>query len=119
MIIPHIIDQFVWNRIIYNMGAGPKGIKIGKITTKNLEPRILELVNNTSFKKIAEKVASQMEKENFREDDVDILISAIKLMHGVMDVKKHFMQGENYFEIWRAKNEIINKLLEIAMEEHK
>jgi UDP:flavonoid glycosyltransferase YjiC (YdhE family) len=68
MIIPHIIDQFVWNKIIYNMGAGPKGIRINKITTKNLEPKILELVNNTSFKKKAEKVASQMGKEDFREE---------------------------------------------------
>ncbi|MCK4466094.1 MAG: glycosyltransferase family 1 protein [Bacteroidales bacterium] len=68
MIIPHIIDQFVWNKIIYNLGAGPKGIKIGKITTKNLEPKILELVNNSSFKKKAEQVASQMEKEDFREE---------------------------------------------------
>ncbi len=68
MIIPHIIDQFVWNKIINNMGAGPKGIKIDKITTKNLEPKILELVNNSSFKKKAEQVASQMGKENFREE---------------------------------------------------
>ncbi len=68
MIIPHIIDQFVWNKIIYNMDAGPKGVKISKITTKNLEPKILELVNNTSFKKKAQKVASQMEKEDFREE---------------------------------------------------
>ena len=68
MIIPHIIDQFVWNKIIYNIGVGPKGIKIGKIMTKNLEPKIIEFVNNTSFKKKAEKVASQMEKENFKEE---------------------------------------------------
>ena len=68
MIIPHIIDQFVWNKIIYNMGAGPKGIRIDKITTKNLELKILELVNNTSFKKKAEKVAGQMGKEDFREE---------------------------------------------------
>ena len=68
MIVPHVIDQFVWNKIIYNMGAGPKGIKIGKITTRNLEPKILELVNNSSFKKKAEQIGSQMEKEDFRED---------------------------------------------------
>lgn len=68
MIIPHILDQFVWNRIIYRMGVGPKGIRIDKITTKNLEPKILELVNNTSYKKKAEKVANQMEKEDFREE---------------------------------------------------
>jgi sterol 3beta-glucosyltransferase len=68
MIIPHIIDQFVWNKIIYDMGAGPKGVKVGKITKKNLELKILELVNNTSFKKKAEQVANQMKKEDFREE---------------------------------------------------
>jgi len=68
MIIPHIIDQFAWNKIIYDLGAGPKGLKISKITTKNLEPKILELANNSSFKKKAEQVANQMGKENFREE---------------------------------------------------
>ena len=74
MIIPHIIDQFVWNKIIYNMGAGPKGIKVNKITTKNLEPRILELINNSSFKKKAEQIASQMVKENFKEEIYESII---------------------------------------------
>ena len=68
LIIPHIIDQFVWNKIIYDKGVGPKGIKIGKIATKNLEPKILELINNSSFKKKAEHVAGQMDKEDFREE---------------------------------------------------
>ena len=68
MIIPHIIDQFVWNRIISNMGVGPKGIKISKLTTKNIEPKIQELVNNPSFRKKAEEIASQMVKEDFREE---------------------------------------------------
>jgi sterol 3beta-glucosyltransferase len=68
MIIPHIIDQFVWNKIIYQIGAGPKGIRIDKITAKNLKPKILELISNTSFKDIAERVASQMEMEDFREE---------------------------------------------------
>jgi hypothetical protein len=35
---------------------------------KNLEPKMLELVNNSSFKKKAEGIGSQMEKENFREE---------------------------------------------------
>jgi sterol 3beta-glucosyltransferase len=74
MIIPHIIDQFVWNKIIYDMGAGPKGIKVGKITTKNLEPKILELVNNSSYKNKAKQVASQMEKENFREEIIKKIV---------------------------------------------
>ena len=58
----------VWNKTIYEKGVGPKGLKIGKITTENLEPKILELVNNSAFKKKAEQKASQMEKEDFREE---------------------------------------------------
>jgi len=68
MIIPHILDQFVWNKIIHETGAGPKGIRINKMTSKKLEPKILELMNNTSFKKKAEQVANQMGKENFKEE---------------------------------------------------
>ena len=68
MILPHIIDQFVWSKIIYRLGAGPKGIKVGKITRKNLEPKIIELISNRSYKERAEQIASRMNKENFREE---------------------------------------------------
>ena len=74
LIIPHIIDQFVWNKIIYSKGAGPKGIKIGKITSKNLEPKILELVDNSSFKKKAEQIGSKMRKEDFKGDIYKFII---------------------------------------------
>ncbi len=67
LVIPHIIDQFVWNKMIYTMGAGPKGMNIHKTTTKTLEPKILELVNNESFKKQAEKISGKMAKEDFSE----------------------------------------------------
>ncbi|MGI9545054.1 MAG: glycosyltransferase [Cyclobacteriaceae bacterium] len=68
MIVPHIIDQFVWNKIIFNLGVGPKGVKIGKVTVKNLEPKILELVSNSAYKKKAEQIANQMAQENFKEE---------------------------------------------------
>jgi UDP:flavonoid glycosyltransferase YjiC (YdhE family) len=68
MIIPHIIDQFVWNKIVYRMGVGPKGVSIAKITPKNLEPIILDLLNNHNFKKNAEQIARQMEEENLRDE---------------------------------------------------
>lgn len=66
MIIPHIIDQFVWNKIVFTMGAGPIGMKIDRLTTKSLEPKILELMNNPSYKLKAEEVAGRMAKEDFR-----------------------------------------------------
>ncbi len=68
MIIPHIVDQFVWDKMISEMGVGPKGIKINQINNKNLEPKILELLNNKSFKEKSEKIGNQMQKEDFKEE---------------------------------------------------
>ena len=67
LIIPHIIDQFVWKRIVYQLAIGPKGVKIGNISIRNLEPKILDLLNNHLYKKNAELIANQMQKENFTE----------------------------------------------------
>ncbi len=68
MIIPHIIDQFVWDKLISDLGVGPKGIKINKIINRNLELKILELLNNGSFKEKSEKIGNQMKKEDFKDE---------------------------------------------------
>ncbi|MFC1785635.1 nucleotide disphospho-sugar-binding domain-containing protein, partial [Candidatus Neomarinimicrobiota bacterium] len=65
MIIPHFMDQFVWDKIICELGIGPKGVKISRISNKNLEPKVLELLNNRSFKEKSAKIGNQMKKEDF------------------------------------------------------
>ena len=39
MIIPHIVDQFVWDKMISDLGVGPKGIKINRINSKKPRPK--------------------------------------------------------------------------------
>jgi len=68
MIIPHFMDQFLWDDMICELGIGPKGIKISRITTKNLEPKVLELLDNRSFKVNSEKIGNQMKKEDFQDE---------------------------------------------------
>jgi len=68
MIIPHFIDQFVWGKIIFELGVGPKGVKISRITNKNLEPKVIELLNNKSFKEKSTKIGNQMKKEDFKDE---------------------------------------------------
>jgi len=65
MIIPHFMDQFVWDKITFDMGVGPKGVKISRLTNKNLEPKVLELLNNKSFKEKSAKIGKQIKKEDF------------------------------------------------------
>ena len=67
MIIPHIIDQFVWNKIICEKGLGPQGPKIAKMNAANLEPKILDLISNKGYKAKAEAVKKIMGAEDFSE----------------------------------------------------
>ena len=62
MIIPHILDQFVWDTIVSELGAGPGGVKIGKMNHRNLEPRILDLFNSEAYKRKSDLIKNQMKK---------------------------------------------------------
>jgi len=68
----HLVIQFPYDWIfpkVYGVvhlgGSGTThlALKYGCATMKNLKPRILELVNNGSFKKKAQYVSSQMQKK--------------------------------------------------------
>lgn len=67
MIIPHIIDQFTWNKLIAAKGLGPKGPSINKMKADTLESLLLNLINNEDYKIQAERVSQQMRKEEFEE----------------------------------------------------
>lgn len=68
LIIPHIIDQYVWNKIIHRKGAGPLGIDVGRISTKKLEPKILDLCTNPAYKQKAGKMGLEMMRESFTDE---------------------------------------------------
>jgi len=67
LIIPHFIDQFVWNEIISDLGLGPLGIQISRLNNKNLERKVLELLRDKNYKERSERIGSQMQKEDYRE----------------------------------------------------
>jgi len=73
MIVPHIIDQFHWNNFLSNLGLGPKGIAIDKISAKKMEPKIVDLFTNESYKKTAKKLAEQMSLEAPEADLIKLL----------------------------------------------
>ena len=67
MIIPHMIDQYAWNDIVNDLDIGPAGIAISKIKSKNLEPKILDLFLNQSYKIKAHNISKKMKAEDFKE----------------------------------------------------
>ncbi len=75
LVVPHIIDQFVWNNIVAELGVGPKGMKIGNIGKNNFETLILELLNNHNYKKKAEEIHDKMAKEDYSTDLLQSIIA--------------------------------------------
>jgi len=75
MIIPHIIDQFVWNKIIHEKEVGPLGLDISKITVNNLEPKMIDLLENNCYKKNAKKLSKEILSENFRSEICNFILN--------------------------------------------
>jgi UDP:flavonoid glycosyltransferase YjiC (YdhE family) len=73
MIIPHILDQFIWNNIYTRIGVGPKGIAIDKITERNLKPKMKALFTESCYKEKSEQLTAQMNAEQFIDQIIDFI----------------------------------------------
>lgn len=63
MIIPHVIDQFQWNRLIKKIGVGPLGPSINKIDVETFKKSLLDLINNPLYKVKVVRIANQMDND--------------------------------------------------------
>ncbi len=68
MAIPHTADQPLWNQWIYNLGVGPKGIQVGKLTSSELSKKLMDLYNNPIYKSNAQSLQQEMLLDNDFED---------------------------------------------------
>lgn len=74
LVIPHILDQPYWNKTITKLHLGPKGVSIKNLNEKNFEPKLLDLINNKSYKINAQLIAEQMKKENNTEKLMKLIL---------------------------------------------
>ncbi len=66
LILPHIIDQFLWDRLTVVKGIGPKGVGIAKITKDTLLPIIKDFYTNPQYQVKAKEAARQMATEDYK-----------------------------------------------------
>lgn len=60
LIIPHIVDQFFWNKVIARCGLGPLGIKIKRLSAQTFAPLLLDLRAEPTYAKNARALAARM-----------------------------------------------------------
>ncbi|TXF89688.1 glycosyltransferase family 1 protein [Neolewinella aurantiaca] len=63
LIIPHIVDQFFWNRQVASLGLGPLGVKVKQLTAKSFSPLLLDLRTTVSYAETARKLSARMAHE--------------------------------------------------------
>ncbi|MGB3590363.1 MAG: nucleotide disphospho-sugar-binding domain-containing protein [Nonlabens sp.] len=64
LIIPHAMDQYSWNQLVYDRKARPLGPSIKDIDQENFRRALKDLYNNPIYKQNAEKLGSQMQAGN-------------------------------------------------------
>lgn len=80
LIIPHIIDQYFWNNTLFQLGIGPKGIPVRKINIQRILPLINDLWSNKTYRKNAERIAKQIQKEDFELELLELLEQPISAL---------------------------------------
>jgi len=78
MIIPHIIDQFLWDRLSSDRGMGPRGISVSKLSSQ-IESKILDLYQNQEYKTAALKVSGEMHREDYSKRIVTLISNQLKV----------------------------------------
>lgn len=74
LILPHIIDQYGWSSLVSDLGAGPKGLAINRLTKRKLKPLIEELMNNANYKNRAIEIGKSMMAENLEKELYEFII---------------------------------------------
>jgi UDP:flavonoid glycosyltransferase YjiC (YdhE family) len=63
MAAPLLIDQFYWGGRIFELGVGPKSVKLGNTGERVLRKRVLDLMTSPLYKKNAAGLAEKIRGE--------------------------------------------------------
>lgn len=74
LIVPHILDQFFWNKIISKLHLGPEGMSIKNLNEKDFESKLIDLMNNESYKRNTRLISEIMKAESNKDKLYEMII---------------------------------------------
>ena len=63
-IVPQTVDQPYWGRRVFELGCGPKPVRLRKLTSEILAGALADLSTNDTYRRNAADVAEQMAAED-------------------------------------------------------
>jgi len=73
LIIPHIIDQFLWNQVVADKQLGPKGKSIRKLNEAWFKETLTDLWENPNYKSNAIALSQKMQGEDLMEEYLELV----------------------------------------------
>jgi len=77
LVVPHIIDQFVWSDILNKKGLAPKGVAIKDIDHSKFKISLADMYNNPDYKTSVIQASQDMNNENFQDELYEFLTKDI------------------------------------------
>ena len=75
LIVPHIVDQFFWNRIIEKRGLGPLGTSIHNLDAGKFEIALKDFWTNPEYAVNATEIASKIKLEAKRDTVLNLVLN--------------------------------------------
>jgi len=78
IVIPHIIDQFLWAQEVEKLGAGPRSIPRKELTVERWATALSEATQDVQMRSTARKIGEQIRSENGIETAVQLIEKAMR-----------------------------------------
>jgi len=75
VIIPHIIDQFIWGQRVYDLSAGPKPVPRTKLTAENLRQALEQAFRDEHLRQSAAALGEKIRAENGVQQAIRLILS--------------------------------------------
>jgi sterol 3beta-glucosyltransferase len=72
-VVPQTVDQPYWGRRVYELGCGPKPVRLRKLTPEMLATALADLSTNETYRKNASALAEKLHAENGTEKAIKVI----------------------------------------------
>ncbi|MBZ0282304.1 MAG: glycosyltransferase [Anaerolineae bacterium] len=79
LIVPHMVDQPFWGKVVHELGVGPQAIPVKKLTADNLGDAIYTAATDESMRRKADEIGKRIRSEDGIANAVQIIGQAEKV----------------------------------------
>lgn len=78
VVVPHIIDQFIWGQRVFELGVGPKPIPRPKLTASNLAEALAQVLSEEAMQSKASDLGCAIRAEAGLQSAVSLIEAAVR-----------------------------------------